>query len=118
MTPAPSDTVLAQLRWRYATKKFDPLRRIPDDVCAVLVQALVLAPSSYGLQPWKFFVVTDANIKAELPAHSSGQSQPLDCSHMVALAIRADLGEGYVDRHLARIAVVRGQSGDSLSGFG
>jgi nitroreductase len=117
MSPAPSDVVLAQLKWRYATKKFDPTRRIPEDVWAVLVQALVLAPSSYGLQPWKFFVVTDPAVKARLPAHSWGQSQPLDCSHMVALAVRADLGEADIDRYLDRIAEVRGQSVESLAGF-
>jgi len=77
----------------------------------------VLTPSSYGLQPWRFFVITDPTVKSQLPAHSWGQRQPLDCSHMVVFAIKADLGEADVDRHLGRIAEVRGQTVESLAGF-
>jgi nitroreductase len=117
MPTVPPETVVEQLRWRYATKKFDPTRTIPPDTWAALEQALVLTPSSYGLQPWKFFVVTDPAVKARLPAHSWGQRQPQDCSHMVVLAVRADLGEEDVDRYLARIEEVRGQSVQSLAGF-
>ena len=77
----------------------------------------MLTPSSYGLQPWKFFVVTDPAVKAQLPAHSWGQRQPQDCSHMVVFALRANLGEEDVDRYLARIGEVRGQTVESLAGF-
>jgi nitroreductase len=117
MTTATPDTVLAQLRWRYATKKFDPARVIPPDVWHALEQSLVLTPSSYGLQPWKFFVVTDPGIKAQLPAHSWRQRQPQDCSHMVVLALRANLSEADIDRHVARVAEVRGQTVESLAAY-
>lgn len=117
MSAVPPDTVLTQLRWRYATKKFDPVRKIAPEVWAVLEQALVLSPSSYGLQPWKFFVVIDAATKAKLPALSWGQSQPQDCSHMVVLAIRKGLSEADVDRYVGRVAEVRGQSVEALGGF-
>lgn len=111
------EMVVEQLRWRYATKKFDPARKIPPDTWAALEQALVLTPSSYGLQPWKFVVVTDPAVKAQLPAHSWGQRQPQDCSHMVVLTLKADLGEVDVDRYLARIGEVRGQTVESLAGY-
>ena len=88
----------------------DLARTIPADAWAALEQALVLTPSSYGLQPWKFFVVTDPAMKAQLPAHSWGQRQPQDCSHMVVLAIRANLSESDIDRYVARVSEVRGQS--------
>jgi nitroreductase len=117
MATVTPEIVLAQLRWRYATKKFDPARTIPPDVWAALEQALVLTPSSYGLQPWKFFVVKDPAVKARLPEHSWGQRQPADCSHMVVLAIKADLKEADIDRHLARVAEVRGQTVESLGGY-
>src|SRR4051794_35480266 len=117
MPAATPDTVIDQLQWRYATKKFDPARKIPPQTWAALEQALVLTPSSYGLQPWKFFVVTDADVKAQLPVHSWGQRQPQDCSHMVVFTIKADLGEADIDRFLGRMAEVRGQSVESLAGF-
>jgi nitroreductase len=117
MASLPPETLVAQLRWRYATKKFDPTRKIPPDTWDALEQALVLTPSSYGLQPWKFFVVTDPAVKAKLPPHSWGQKQPQDCSHMVVLTLKADLNEADVDRYLARIAEVRGQSLEALASF-
>ncbi len=117
MSAVPAEAVLAQLKWRYATKKFDPSRQIPADVWAVLEQALVLTPSSYGLQPWKFFVVTDPALKAKLPAFSWGQSQPQDCSHMVVMAIKKGLAEADVDRYISRVSEVREQKIEALGGF-
>ena len=49
------EQILDALNWRYATKKFDPDKKIPDEVWKALEQSLVLAPSSFGMQPWKFF---------------------------------------------------------------
>ena len=117
MPTVPPETVLAQLRWRYATKKFDPTRTIPPDTWAVLEQSLVLTASSYGLQPWRFYVVTTPAVKARLPEHSWGQRQPQDCSHMVVLAIKADLNEADIDRYVGRVAEVRGQTVESLGRF-
>ena len=53
-----------QLNWRYATKKFDTSRSIPTEHWATLENSLVLAPSSFGLQPWKFVVVDDSEFAA------------------------------------------------------
>jgi len=64
------DQLLQQLQWRYATKKFDSTKKIPEDVWNALEQTLVLAPSSFGLQPWKFFVVNDPETRQKLVEHS------------------------------------------------
>ena len=71
------ESLLAQLHWRAAIKKFDSAKKIPATTWQTLEQALVLSPSSYGLQPWKFFVVTDAALRATLQQHSWSQSQIL-----------------------------------------
>jgi nitroreductase len=117
MATVTPESVVEQLRWRYAVKKFDPGRTIPPDTWAALEQALVLTASSYGLQPWKFFVVTDPAMKAQLPAHSWGQRQPQDCSHMVVLTIRANLSEADIDRYVGRVSEVRGTPIESLGRF-
>src|SRR5208282_3283498 len=57
MTTVPTKTITDALHWRYATKKFDPAKRIPAATWEALEQALVLSPSSFGLQPWKFIIV-------------------------------------------------------------
>jgi nitroreductase len=64
------DRLLAAHRWRYATKVFDPSRRIPEAQWQALLDALVLSPSSFGLQPWRFVVVEDPAKRAALRPHA------------------------------------------------
>src|SRR5205807_424342 len=59
MNPIKGEQLLTQLNWRYATKKFDPRRKVSPENWAALETALILSPSSYGLQPWKFIVITE-----------------------------------------------------------
>ncbi len=117
MNPIPSDTLLQALHWRYATKKFDPARKIPADTWQALEHALVLSPSSVGLQPWKFLIITDPAMKARLVPAAWNQSQVADCSHFVVFTVRRDIGADHVDRHIARMAEVRGVTAESLGGF-
>lgn len=109
--------LLSSLRWRYATKKFDPEKKIPAEVWAALEESLVLAPSSYGLQPWKFLVVTSPSVRAKLRLHAGGQRQIVDCSHFVVFAVRQDLGSDHVERYIDRIVEVRGVAKETLGAF-
>jgi nitroreductase len=109
--------VLQQLHWRYATKKFDSTRKIPDDVWQTLEQSLVLAPSSFGLQPWKFFVVTNPNLRQQLVEPAWGQTQVVDASHLVVFTIKKDVNTADVDRYIARMAEVQQTSIDALEGL-
>ncbi|MEN9215077.1 MAG: NAD(P)H-dependent oxidoreductase [Gloeomargarita sp. DG02_4_bins_56] len=113
-----TDLVKQQLNWRYATKKFDPARKIPPAIWEVLEESLRLAPSSFGLQPWRFIVVNNPGIRAQLLEHSWGQKQVVDASHLVVLALQKEVGVGDVDRYLARTAAVQGIPMEKLQGFG
>ena len=117
MSPSPPETALAQLRWRYATKKFDPARKIPGDVWAALEQALVLSPSSTGLQPWKFVVVTDPEVRTRLRAAAYNQPQVADASHLVVFCGKAPPTPADGERHVAHTAAVRNVPAESLEGF-
>ena len=117
MSTLTGDALLQQLTWRYATKKFDPAKQIPAADWATLEKALVLTPSSYGLQPWKFIVVTDPALKAKLRPATWNQAQVEDCSHYVIYAAKRDLTEADLDAFLARTAEVRGVPVDSLAGY-
>ncbi|NEZ59476.1 NAD(P)H-dependent oxidoreductase [Adonisia turfae] len=112
-----SESVLEALNWRYATKMFDASKKIPAETWSALEQSLVLAPSSFGLEPWKFFVVDDVAIRQKLLEFTWKQSQVLDASHLVVLAIKTGLDETDVDRSMARISEVRGVDLESLQGF-
>ncbi len=109
--------VVEQLRWRYATKKFDPTRKIPAPLWQALESALVLSPSSFGLQPWRFIVVNDPAVRQQLRAASWNQPQITDASHMVVFAIKKDLNASDVERFTRRIAEVRGVSVESLDQY-
>ena len=115
--PVSNDTLLNQLRWRYATKQFDSNRRIPPSDWQTLEESLVLTPSSFGLQPWRFIVVTEPATREKLVSVSWNQRQVADASHLVVFAIKRDLGPMEVDRYLGRIAAVRGITSESLNGF-
>lgn len=109
--------LLEQLNWRYATKQFDPARKISAADWAALEEALVLSPSSAGLQPWAFIVVNDPAIRETLVPASYGQTQVKDASHLVVFAARTNFGEADVDAHLEHTAKVRGVSVESLAPF-
>lgn len=109
--------LLEQLNWRYATKKFDPSQSISADIWQALETSLVLTPSSYGLQPWKFLVITDAQLKAQLKPLSWNQSQVTDCSHFVVFTIKKNLAPADVDHFVETIASVRGVAVESLTGY-
>jgi nitroreductase len=115
--PVAAETVLAQLRWRYATKKFDPTKKIPPELWAKLEQAAVLAPSSFGLQPWKFIVVTDPEVRKKFLPVSYGQTKVVDASHLVVFAAKNPPTPADVEAHVARTAAVRGVPVESLEGF-
>lgn len=117
MSSIPGESLLQQLNWRYATKKFDATRKLSATVWAVLEQALILTASSYGLQPWKFIVVTDPALKARLRPASWNQSQVEDCSHLVVFTAKQDITEADLDRFIARTAEVRGTTVESLAGY-
>ena len=70
--PITSSQVVDRLRWRYATKQFDPGRKISEADWSALEETLVLTPSSYGLQPWKFFFVASSagsNVSSRRSSH-------------------------------------------------
>jgi nitroreductase len=117
MTLVAPETILDRLRWRYATKKFDPARKIPTELWAKLEQAVVLAPSSYGLQPWKFVVVTDPAVRRQLHPVSWNQPQILDASHLVVFAAKNPPTPADVEKHVARTSQVRGATAAALDGF-
>lgn len=107
MSQSSTQQVLDQLNWRYAVKKFDPTRKIDPETWYALEQSLILTPSSYGLQPWKFIVITDAAIKDQLPALSWNQTQPRDCSHMVAFAAKRTIDEDHIAQHMTNVVATR-----------
>jgi len=110
-------TILEQLNWRYAVKKFDSSKKISDEDWKVLEESLILAPSSYGLQPYKFVVITDDDLKSELTPAAYGQTQIADCSHLIVVAYKKVLTDADVEHFVDRIVEVRRAPRESLKEY-
>lgn len=111
------EQLIDTLQARYATKEFDPSQKIPTDDWNALQESLVLTPSSFGLQPWKFITVTDQATKESLVEHSWHQQQVADCSHMIVLCAKRETTTEDIEAWLKCIAEVRDVSRESLDGY-
>jgi nitroreductase len=107
--------LLDALQWRYATKVFDATRKIPSDVWQTLERALVLTPTSYGLQPYRFLVINDPVKRAELLPHSWNQKQVVDASHLVVFTARTKMTGADVNKLITRTSDIRKIPAESLN---
>jgi nitroreductase len=107
----------AALRWRYATKSFDATRKIPSAQWNALQESLRLAPSSFGLQPWRFIVVENPRVRAELRAKSWDQSQVVTASHLVVIASRDVVDHAIIDSYIQSLADSRGIAAADLAAY-
>jgi len=105
------------LNWRYATKQFDASKKIDPDTQQALEESLRLAPSSFGMQPWKFVVVECDDVKAALKPNSWNQPQVTDCSSLIVLAAKSAVNQEDIDTFIQSIADARGQSLEELKGY-
>ena len=113
----PDHALIERLNWRYAVKRFDTTRKISSHHVNTLEQILVLSPSSYGLQPYRFFMIDDQALRTKLTLASYGQPQIMECSLLVIFTIYKNLDRAYVDRLIARTAVAQNVPVESLARY-
>jgi nitroreductase len=109
--------LLNALEWRYATKVFDPAKKIPADLWQTLEHALVLTPTSYGLQPYKFLVISNPAKRAELMRHSWNNKQVVDASHLVVFTAKIKITGADVDKLIQRTVEIRKLPADALNAY-
>ncbi len=105
------------LEWRYAVKSFDPTKKIPADKWEVLEDSLVLSPSSYGLQPWKFLIVENKELREKLKPFSWNQTQVTDASHLVVFTTLKEITPEYIKAFIQRNMDVRNVPHDAVAGY-
>ncbi|RIV47124.1 NAD(P)H-dependent oxidoreductase [Flagellimonas pelagia] len=111
------NTVLEHRTWRYATKKFDPSKKVSEQDLETLLEATRLSASSYGLQPYHIFVISDQETKEKLKPASWNQSQIADASHVIVFANATDFGEELVDDFLTNVGETRNIPMEGLKGY-
>ncbi len=109
--------IIEDLNWRYATKKFDSEKRISKEDLDVIMESLRLVPTSYGLQPLKFLLVEDKDLREELLQSSYLQRQVVDASHLLVICSFRELKEEDVDLYMETIASTRDQKLEVLETF-
>lgn len=110
-------TLLDNLNWRYATKKFDATKKISSADLNTLKEAVRLSASSYGLQPYKVVIVENPEIREKLKAAAYGQTQITDASQLFIFANDLNAGAESVDAYIKNISETRGVPADALAGF-
>lgn len=103
--------------WRYATKKFDADKKISAHDLLILKEAIRLATSSYGLQPYKVFIVENEEIRKELQPASWGQSQITEASHLFIFANYTEINKTKIDNYFNNIINTRNLSEDAIQGY-
>lgn len=93
-------TLLEKLDWRYATKKMDPEQLVPQDKVDAIIEAIRMAPTSSGTQPFELIVVTNPEIRAQIRGAANDQAQITDGSHLLVFAA----WDNYTDARIDEVA--------------
>ncbi|MEA1786815.1 NAD(P)H-dependent oxidoreductase [Arenibacter sp. GZD96] len=108
---------ISDLKWRYAVKKFDKTKKVSEADLATLLDAIQLSPSSFGLQPYEIFVISDPELRKKLMSATWGQQQVVDASHLIVFANKTTFGSEIVDDYFLNVSNTRGLPIASLSDY-
>jgi len=111
-----TDTI-KHLEWRYAVKKFDTDRNLPEEKLEKLKQGFNLTATSYGLQPITLLVLQNKTLQKELVPHSFGQPQVGQASHVLVICIQDAIDKEYITSYFEQVKRVRGTSDTILNPF-
>ncbi|MBO3116507.1 NAD(P)H-dependent oxidoreductase [Winogradskyella sp. DF17] len=110
-------SIIESLNWRYATKKFDASRTLPDAKIQVLKEAFNLTALSYGLQTLKLVVIADRTARERLVEVAYGQRQVADASHLFVLCIQSEIDANDIDSHFQTVKQIRNTPDEILEPF-
>lgn len=109
--------IIESLQWRYACKKFDNTKILPENKIAVLKEAFNLTPTSFGLQPIKMLVIHDKELQKQLVPYSFGQKQVANASHLLVICIQDTFTLEDIDAYFDLEKQVRGTSEKIIAPF-
>ncbi|WP_438712456.1 NAD(P)H-dependent oxidoreductase [Aquimarina muelleri] len=109
--------IIESLRWRYATKKFDNKKILPQEKINTITEAFNLTATSYGLQPLKLVIIKDKVLQKELTTHSWNQQQVADASHLLVFCIEKNIGEQYINEYFNNVKAIRNTPDEILNPF-
>ena len=111
------DEILSALARRYATKIFDGTKKVPEDDLRAILESGRLAPSSFGIEAWKFLVVEDPDLRSKCRAAGYDQAKITDAPHVIVIASRTDARERSASELIGRTAATLGVEASSLAAY-
>jgi nitroreductase len=109
-------SVLNNLKWRYATKRMNG-QKVPAEKLENILEAIQLAPSSIGLQPFTVLVIGDPQMRAKIAPAIYNQPQITEGSHVLVFAAWTGISDESIEKYLNHIASLRGIPLESLAGM-
>lgn len=112
------NTIIEDLNWRYATKKFNTERKVDASDLEIIKKSLQLVPTSFGLQALKYLIIEDAATREKLLPLAYNQQQIVDASHLIVICSYKSGFNELVDSYVENTAKTRELEIESLTGFG
>ncbi|QZE15156.1 NAD(P)H-dependent oxidoreductase [Halosquirtibacter laminarini] len=110
-------SILNNLQWRYATKRFAPEMKLTDSELLTIKESIRLAPTSFGLQPFKVYVVEEIALRKKLQAYAWNQPQIVEASHLMVFARKENVSIEDVREFIDNISNVREVDMAHLKGY-
>lgn len=110
-------SITKALAWRFAVRTFDTTKTIAKEDLTTILESGRLAPSSFGIEPWKFIVVENKDVRAQLRTAGYNQPKITDAAVLIVIARRTDMRAHIMDELVARTAKTQDVTTESLSGF-
>ena len=110
-------TLSEMMSWRYATKKMDPGKAVPEGDIAQILDAVRMAPTSSGTQPFQVFVITNPEVRREIRKVAWDQAQITDGSHLVLFAAWDNYTSERIDAVTTQMAEERGGENPLLTAY-
>ncbi|KAF2519106.1 NAD(P)H-dependent oxidoreductase [Flavobacterium salilacus subsp. salilacus] len=108
---------IENLNWRYATKKYDPDKKVSEEDLKTLKEAVRLSVSSMGLQPYRVLVITDPEVRQKLKPAAYNQNGITDASHIFVFANEVNVGKKHIDDYVDNIITTRGITKENIAPF-
>ena len=109
-----SRKIIESLNKRYATKTFDSSKKISDENIKTILESARLSPSSLGLEPWKFILVTNPEIRSKMRTAAYDQTKVTDAALLIVVAYRTD-AEKLVSEVIERTGRIQNKTKEELA---
>lgn len=109
--------LLQKLQWRYAAKKMNPAKAVPQEKVERILEAIRLTASSSGLQPYEVIVVTNPGLREQIKPHAWNQGQITDCSHLLVFAAWDNYTEARINMMFDLVNAERGFSNEGWEAY-